>query len=184
MTNDKDSGGAFVTPAQAFREGVRWREQQDNNGIVSDQYLAAHNPYGEDERTVQVPVSLIEEADAVMREGTRHERYIMAARLAALLSRPTPTAEHDDECFAGEWNEAAGVTCVCTCGAEPLRIEDMAPGTTFTARRYGDLNYRWRKEPDGWYSRIVNGGRQVSPEPRIDPSTIRDVTPPTTEGTK
>lgn len=45
MTSDKDSGGAFVMPAQAFREGARWRERQANNGIVSDQYLAQHNPY-------------------------------------------------------------------------------------------------------------------------------------------
>lgn len=34
--------------AEAFREGVRWRESQDNNGIVSDQYLRVNNPYEEE----------------------------------------------------------------------------------------------------------------------------------------
>lgn len=61
------------------------------------------------------------------------------------------------------------------------RIENLAPGTTFTADdASGGRTSRWRKEPDGWFSRVVNGGRQVSPQPRIDPSTIRDVTLPVT----
>lgn len=31
--------------AQAFRDGVRWRESQANNGIVHDRYIEVNNPY-------------------------------------------------------------------------------------------------------------------------------------------
>ncbi|WP_176491732.1 hypothetical protein [Curtobacterium sp. 'Ferrero'] len=98
-----------------------------------------------------------------------------ADAVLALLSQPTSTAEHDEDCFAGEWNEAAGVTCVCTCGVEPPRPEDMAPGTTFDSAgdtftvmdSFGD---RWLQKDDGDAWDIED----------IDPSTIRDVTPPPT----
>ncbi|WP_206556295.1 hypothetical protein, partial [Curtobacterium luteum] len=63
--------------------------------------------------------------------------------------------------------------------AEPPRIEDMAPGTTFTARCYTD-----RAETDtlwmvcryvgivSWYGGVL---RDLN---KVDPSTIRDVQPP------
>lgn len=39
----------MTTLAEAFRQGVRWRETQANNGIVHDNYLRVNNPYEEDE---------------------------------------------------------------------------------------------------------------------------------------
>lgn len=35
----------MTTLADAFIAGVRWRERQNNNGIVRDNYIEAHNPY-------------------------------------------------------------------------------------------------------------------------------------------
>lgn len=70
-------------------------------------------------------------------------------------------------------------------GVEPPRIEDMAPGTTFTANRRG------LADPEDF--KIAPSGRILCRNWRltgwdqgdhgIDPSTIRDVTPPT-ESTK
>lgn len=56
----------------------------------------------------------------------------------------------------------------------PPRIEDMAPGTTFTA-----------EVPDRWLVQVESGGALFADTcverkslEHIDPSTIRDVTPP------
>lgn len=82
------------------------------------------------ERMIQVPVPLIERIAASSIENPDEDALI---ELSHLLVQQTPTVEHDEECFAGEWNEAAGVTCVCTCGVEPVqkgvstdRLRDMA----------------------------------------------------------
>lgn len=120
----------------------------------------------------------------------------------ALLSQPTPTAvpvlpvravvavlEHYDngegECepedrwrlFRDMRSLLASKQVIGATPAAPPSIADMAPGTTFTAETAG-VSVRWRKEPDGWVSRIINGGRSVYPQPPLDPSMIRDVRPP------
>lgn len=76
---------------------------------------------------------------------------------------------------------------------EPPRIEDMAPGTTFTAAwlpvNQGDYAPSGHMAPRRWFvfgggraERIVSdAGWPCMPE-RIDPSTIRDVTPPPVSG--
>lgn len=46
----------MTTLAEAFAAGVRWRERQNNNGIVSDQYLAVHNPYSQPTPTAEPPM--------------------------------------------------------------------------------------------------------------------------------
>lgn len=38
----------MTTLAQAFRDGVRWRETQANNGIVHDRFIEVNNPYKEE----------------------------------------------------------------------------------------------------------------------------------------
>ncbi len=125
------------------------------------------------EPTVQVPVSLITEADEVMREGTRHARYIMAARLDALLSQPTPTAELS---ALGLREHIGPDGSNYIMPAEPIqRPEHMSVGTTFV-----HLSATWE---------VVDGGRAVGVNvpgqgiacrhlSTFDPSTIRDVTPP------
>lgn len=78
-------------------------------------------------------------------------------RLRALLSQPTPTAE-------------------------PPNIADMAPGTTFRARRNND-NAVWHLWC--WTGRsLMRIGASTTAQGAIsdmdiDPSTIREVTPPT-----
>lgn len=138
-------------------------------------------------RTVQVPVSLPtrEQIAEVVAEAWRKDGYNadrIADAVVALLSQPNPTAERHaytctcDACRVPLVNKVAELGQAI---AGPPRPEDMAPGTTFTADDASNgRTSRWRKEPDGWFSHVVNGGRQVSPQPRIDPSTIRDVTPP------
>ncbi|MDT0211220.1 hypothetical protein [Curtobacterium sp. BRD11] len=93
------------------------------------------------------------------------------AAMSALLSQPTPTAEPIDavsaSCVDGATPEQQRET------AEPPRIEDMAPGTTFTAAASSDV-WRWAVRQDGQ----VVSGLGIGPKSSIDPSTIRDVTPP------
>lgn len=145
------------------------------------------------EPTVQVPVSLIDEADVVMREGTRHERYLMAARLHALLSQPTPTAEEVRiECprckgygVDPSVQQAGDKVIDCTrCGgdgevAESPRIGDMAPGTTFMAATVQGYSSRWTVAVIG----VLDATGMRYSIGYINPSTIHDVTPPT-ESTK
>lgn len=83
--------------AQAFVEGVRWRESQANNGIVHDRYLKINNPYEEEETmtepTVPVPVSLIERAaKALLEVPPSSANASIYSDLSALLSQPTPPA--------------------------------------------------------------------------------------------
>lgn len=138
-----------------------------------------------DDRTVQVPVSLIESAaDALTLVGD------MAAsnELLALLSQPTPTAEQECTCFPvperlhtthyGATDPATTLEPNPDCPlhfptAEPPRIEDMAPGTTFTAVSLRGPE-RWTRQIDGVTDRHGN----VWSIDELDPSTIRDVTPP------
>lgn len=107
------------------------------------------------EPTVQVPVSLIERAlkvaDILYPDGLP-----VREELRALLSHPTPSAE-------------------------PVSIADMAPGTTFVARYragafHGDAA-RWRKVDATLVALASSAGTPVYAT-QLDPSTIRDVTPP------
>lgn len=158
----------------------------------------------DEERTIQVPASLAraivgqlrtdaEQIDgewgwgrtvAKIRESSDPDDYgkegvRLSDELEALLSQPTPTAEPIDavsaSCVDGAAPEQQRET------AAPPRPEDMAPGTTFTGR-HAD---HWKRfEYDGagrirfvggsgtWF--LLTGPRGI----RIDPSTIRDVTPP------
>lgn len=108
--------------------------------------------------------------------------------VADLLSQPTPTAEpkagtcpkcrhaaHADWCP----NMASDNDCACTYDsneAEPPRIEDMSPGTTFTAAASEDV-WRWVVRADG----LIVSGLGVGPMSALDLSTVRDVTPPSAE---
>lgn len=110
------------------------------------------------EPTVQVPVSVIGDALDAIRSG--HDPALwpdVVQALDALLSQPTPTAE-------------------------PPSIADMALGTTFRAQATYDGE---------WLLMLWTGTRLVDAihlasyatqntygMPGIDPSTIRDVTPP------
>ncbi len=116
----------------------------------------------------------------------------------ALLSQPTPTAEPDACPRCGGTGEVeddshrhTGLPTVGRCGlcggsgrvtAEPPRIEDMAPGTTFVGTlsptRGSVAEPRTRRlfvtvGPDLYDERGLHWY-----EEDVDPSTIRDVTPP------
>lgn len=135
------------------------------------------------EPTVEVPVSLIRSLHAEPVLSAYHR-----AVLAALLSQPTPTAEPvSPRCLFAHTMVTADGRCG-RCGAQlvdprgqadaPPRIADMAPGTTFVARPSGSP--RWLA-----FSRLPGADPDVEDNEgdrwrwfAIDPSTIRDVTPP------
>jgi hypothetical protein len=107
------------------------------------------------EPTVQVPVSLIERIVGTNSRRTLDKSYAIR-ELRALLSQPTPTPT-----------------------AEPPRIEDLAPGSTFRAdTTHGTQGELFFAAADGWFYNIMG----IITNPRdIDPSTIRNVTPPATK---
>lgn len=130
-------------------------------------------PRGRVEPTVQVPVSLIEDArDAIDTQDWEHANT--RAALDALLSQSTPTA--DEPGLTPSELRAWRALDQQKADAGPPRIEDMAPGTTFRAdtiaTRYGS---RWTVLPSGRVESGMGIGHEAS---EIDPSTIRDVTPP------
>ncbi|WP_284761533.1 hypothetical protein [Curtobacterium sp. MEB011] len=130
------------------------------------------------EPTVQVPVSLIERLLGNRTTDTWNE-------LRALLSQPTPSAVLTGgigypvrEAARREDEHARSVAT-----ADPPSIEDMVPGTTFTA------GWPHTGRPTHWV--VLNDGVRCIEHGRgyygtawslhdapIDPSTIRDVTPP------
>lgn len=123
------------------------------------------------EPTVQVPVSLIE--DALNTSPSAVERRVNAVRaLRALLSQQIPTA---DEWAAWERCEGPrpdGLDDDAPLPSpQPPRIEDMAPGTTF---RLAGGNGMWMRTRDG----AVHTSGVSTFGVGIDPSTIRDVIPP------
>ncbi len=151
------------------------------------------------EPTVQVPVSLVERAADLL---DKHYLGITGARLRALLSQSAPTAEPERTYTATDVQEAFERGCVRgeqdanerNCSRRqyekmqaslppvaPPSIADMASGTTFTAEltEYPLRPLRFTREV-GWY---VSVGSVDYAHTEVDPSTIRDVTPPT-EGTK
>lgn len=140
------------------------------------------------EKTVPVPVSLIEDAAGSLEASPHQVAQPIAGRLRALLSQPTLNAEpmctcgHEarthDAMSAGSF-ACHVLECRCrTFTATPPSIEDMAPGTTFVAqfrapdndgdRRFTVMGSFWvRGTDERWH---VAAG--------VDPSTIRDVVPP------
>ncbi|MBF4602818.1 hypothetical protein [Curtobacterium sp. VKM Ac-2884] len=122
-------------------------------------------------------------------------RKITDAVLAA-LSQSAPTAESSVSiCACGHargehWGAGGQCTMVdCSCRghvhkeffgevAAPPRIADMVPGTTFTAAYGRDLSASTRWMRCTGPSRCVNVGGVRFDADAIDPSTIRDVTPP------
>lgn len=119
------------------------------------------------EPTVPVPVSLIERAAVLLED---YQPGVTSARLRALLSQPTPTAEpvqYNGHNGLAVFADAARRLNEDAPTAEPPRIEDMAPGTIPCA----DPNV------NRWYCQRRADG--TCPLPKcIDPSTIRDVRPP------
>jgi len=156
------------------------------------------------ERTIQVPVSLIERAPhapgcqvaglwilpenggrAVQQSG---KCTCWKAEVDALLSQPTPSAERDDLLSCLELGDDGNYHWdtdmldrllerhMGEFPAAPPRIEDMAPGTTFTAPlRDNSEDRRWMVTAHGLASSDGSAGVDSK---WIDPSTIRDVTPP------
>lgn len=125
------------------------------------------------EPTVPVPVSLIERTAA---EYERDGWPLAAEKWRALLSQPTPTAEpkYTKASAAPKRLRVRGDGFV-TSPADPPSITNMAPGTRFRTDddtwtvmdSFGD---RWLQKGDGDAWDIED----------LDPSTIRDVTPPPT----
>lgn len=159
------------------------------------------------EPTVQVPVSLIEDELAYrvrtvasrVRMAEKHdepyprdwvENEIGAGRerIRALLSQPTPAAEEVRiECprckgygVDPSVQQAGDKVIDCTrCGgdgevAESPRIGDMAPGTTFMAATVQGYSSRWTVAVIG----VLDATGMRYSIGYINPSTIRDVTPP------
>lgn len=128
------------------------------------------------ERMVQVPVSLIEKLRGFAQAA---RDYYTVEQVEALLSQPTPSAEHKPDC-----DRASELSTYCDChveqavlhGPESPQIEDMAPGTTF------GIEFRWTvvRDPSGatFLYRDNNGYAQWLLASDGDPTTIRDVTPP------
>lgn len=159
------------------------------------------------ERMVQVPVSLIERAEAAKSDADAWrvvgDLLLCAPETAAALSQPGPSdkpmraAQSDDGDRLIEFAERIlGVPldpwqkrlCRRVFGgnvgrstgrpdATPPRIEDMAPGTTFVQA------VTWAVAASGSgkkyaHRQVGKFGSQLITDHDIDPPTIRDVTPP------
>lgn len=95
--------------------------------------------------------------------------------LRPLPPRKIPTADSRCTCPSG----GGSLRWPCPAypsTAEPPSIDTMAPGTTLRAdTTYGTRGELFFAAADGWLYGI--GGVRTNPDD-IDPSTIRDVTPP------
>jgi hypothetical protein len=157
-----------------------------------------------DESTVQVPVSLTARDLLAQIEATYDVSKLLAAArrqdgpptagdyaiIDALLSQPTPTAEHHDLCATRIPGMGIpgleGVPQPCNCHLflpEPPRIEDMAPGTRFVGRHVkpeecGGVDHSWFVIRSSRPPLVISDEGQHWSGDSIDPSTIRDVTPP------
>lgn len=101
-----------------------------------------------------------------------------AVRLAdGHVAGPWAPGERAQISDAASWREEVsgpgGWTAVQP--AEPPSIADMAPGTTFTGRKGLGLEQRMMRLEDGW---AISTDGHTCDATVIDPSTIRDVTPP------
>ncbi len=131
------------------------------------------------EPTVQVPVSLIERAMKGLLNAPGRDAILTCGELHTLLSQPStaPTAEPSgtdvlatDEEMA-EFGEAERARI-----PEPPQIEYMAPGTTFWGKFTPGGELRQFTRIEGDYPVLIRGVEYRADD--IDPSTIRDVTPP------
>lgn len=105
----------------------------------------------------------------------------------ALFQQPTPSAEHDRHCASRTImlpvDPPRAAACDCGAAAEPVSIADMVPGTTFTARHVdpdecGGIDHRWFVIRPGARPLVISDEGQHWSGDSVDPSTIRDVTPP------
>lgn len=142
------------------------------------------------EPSVQIQVSLIERIGRMASDTSAfsaQEWDDLSAVLAAILSQPTAERWQDRP---HEAREDVDDYSMCLCGspvdvplhvAAPPSIADMVPGTTFTAQVRGFTNpVDWEVLPyvgGGVFARSPSSWRWCS-QHDIDPSTIRDVTPP------
>lgn len=148
------------------------------------------------EPTVQVPVSLIEDW-ATQAEDAK--AWSAANSMRHLLSQPTPSAEPvsaaqllRERAEADPGSHRESLARGYGVGDAPPRIEDMAPGTTFTCE-YQDWATNGRPK-QRYLCAIARSGSTSTrlcfldpsgaslhireAQQTIDPSTIRDVTPP------
>lgn len=125
----------------------------------------------------------------------KHSDAAMIQTAEWALSQPTPTAEpRVSICDCGHARgEHSGPDGRCTASdcrcwghvhkeffgdaAAPLSIAEMAPGTTFVQAvmwtvTASDRGHKYARRPVGQF------GSQIITDYDIDPSTIRDVTPP------
>jgi hypothetical protein len=150
--------------------------------------------------TVQVPVSLPtrEQVEAALLSATSTESTVGFVRVdrardavLALLSPPTPTAKpthYDDPpscspCRTGRHDACSGLPFPrrqCQCKdewhTEPPRIEDMAPGTTFTADGIRGPERMMRTNGDVVVAVGTSGHHYYIGD--VDRSSVRDVAPP------
>lgn len=125
--------------------------------------------------SVQVPVSLIERAEAAKSDADAWrvvgDLLLCVPETAAALSQPTPNAE---TCICNTGPDTDGPDIDCHVHGLPPGIEDMAPGTTFTEE------IRWTvtatSRPNILVAHSEHGGIRFLDQ--FDPSTIRDITPP------
>jgi hypothetical protein len=146
------------------------------------------------EPTAQVPVSLIERAKNALLEVPPSSRNAdIYGELHTLLSQPSPSAL-PHFCTPGCTNENCPVKPLTDAEAAELRavlsdrglampvgppsIADMVPGTTFTAQQWGGATHFPLKAISAERFEVQDdAGGWLSVED-VDPSTIRDVTPP------
>ena len=134
------------------------------------------------ERMVQVSAELVEHVRWVFNTMNLGPNVVDA--LTAVLSQPNPSAEpcmggagctapvHLHGCFAdrGDCNSPDEHT--------PPRIEDMAPGTELTADYFRTTRRVRVIDPGGVWLRGIDDESLSVRVDDLDPSTIRDVTPP------
>jgi hypothetical protein len=145
------------------------------------------------EPTVPVPVSLIEDVDAVLSDAQHHDDCTHSRNLArctcaigvarrslrALLSQSTPTGEPDwpkQTTQPGVTEEEVMRRIDRSVGKSPS-IADMVPGTTFVTEGQRFMRIQTASGL-GWAPTLVSEGGMFAGADDIDPSTIRDVTPP------
>lgn len=113
----------------------------------------------------------------------RQEFYDLADSPAvlALFSQPSPSTPSAGACICTFGPDCDGPNIECPVHGLPPRIEDMAPGTTFTGttrqgftQRFERVGQSRMKAQNGTIWNVQDSRGRY----RIDPSTVRDVTPP------
>lgn len=126
------------------------------------------------EKYAHVPVSLIQRAhDAIDAPNTWTAD--IRAELAAYLSQPTPTAQPKTRQQRAQ--EVIDRNERNRLRSAPPSIADMVPGATFVQAVAWTVAVSGRGEKYA-YRPCGRFGSQVITDNDIDPSTIRDVTPP------